>query len=299
VQAKIDARRTPGAGEDVALVDKKHARIDRQEGIAARQFIAFGPVRGRTATRTVSIMPLSPPGVRPHHGLVTTPRFFRVIAHSTGEKPRIDRRLHSQAGQVQPEGPSTGPATLLLIDPSEPQQLTALFNRRWARLLARLLASSLDRQLAQGRSPESNRLLATRAQVLVSPAERYALAQSCANLLVQARRPSVMRNPRAPLNRECIIACEPEIREMIDALLAPLATPARGAAMVSRLLSDGSGPLYNRHHRADLAIAVAEAVAGLDPSVSLVPLVTITGFSPDSITAGSTSHRNELGEQLS
>ena len=86
---------------------------------------------------------------------------------------------------------------------------------------------------------------------------------------------------------------------MIDALLAPLATPARGTAIVSRLLSDGSGPLYNRHHRADLAIAVAEAVAGLDPSVSLVPLVTIRGFSPDSITSGSTSHRNELGEQLS
>jgi len=75
-----------------------------------------------------------------------------------------------------------------------------------------------------------------------------------------------MRNPRAPLNRDCIIACEPEIREMIVALLAPLESPARGTAMVSRLLSDGSGPLYNRHHPADLGIAVAEAVAGLDPS---------------------------------
>jgi len=210
---------------------------------------------------------------------VTTARFFRVIAHaSTGEEPRIDRRPRRQVGRVQPEGPGTGPATLLLIDACEPRQWIALFNPRWARLFAQLLASSLDRQLAQGCSPESSRLLATRVQMIVSPAARYALAQSCDNVLVQARRPSVMRNPRAPLNRDCILACETQIREMINALLAPLATPARGTAMVSQLLSDGSGPLYNRHHSADLGIAVAKAVAQLDPSVCLVPSAQIRAF---------------------
>jgi hypothetical protein len=195
-----------------------------------------------------------------------------VIGHATtGAEPRIDGRPGRQAGQVQPKVRNSQPATLLLIEPCGPQRLTPLFDRRWARLFARLFASSLDRQLAQGRSPDSSRLLATRAQELASPASRYALAQSCANLLVQARRPSIMRNPRAPLNRDGIIACEVHIREMIEALSTPLATPARGTAMVSQLISDGSGPLYNRHHSADLPIAVAQAVAQLDPSVSLVP----------------------------
>lgn len=79
-----------------------------------------------------------------------------------------------------------------------------------------------------------------------------------------------MRSPRAPLNRGCIIAREPEIHEMINALLTPLPTPARGAAMVSWLLSDGTGPLFNRGRSADLGTALTEAIAQLDPSASLV-----------------------------
>ena len=147
------------------------------------------------------------------------------------------------------------------------QHLTGLSTR----LITRLLASALDRQLAQGRSPESNSLLAARAQVLVSPAMRCALAQNWANLLAQARRSSsVMRNPRAPLNHCWIIACGPEIQEMIKALLTPLPTPARGMAMASWLLSDGTGPLYNRLSSTDLSSTVVEAIAQLDPSVSLL-----------------------------
>jgi hypothetical protein len=226
-------------------------------------------------SRTMSIMPLSLADVCTHDGLVTTAGFFRVIAHdSTGEERRSDRRQRRQARRsmrLQPEGPSTGPTTLLLIDPHDPQQLTARFNRRWARLFARLLASSLDRQLAQGRSPESNRLLAARAQVLVSPTMRRALAQNWANLLVQARIPPVVRDPRVPLNRDYIIAREPDIQQMLNALLAPLPAQARGAAMASWLLSDGTGPLYDRRRSADLGIALRESIAQLDPSVCLAP----------------------------
>ena len=77
-----------------------------------------------------------------------------------------------------------------------------------------------------------------------------------------------MRSPRMPFDRDCVIACEPEIQEMVNALLAPLPPPARGAAMVSWLLTDGTGPLYNRRSD-DLGIALAEAIAQLDASVSL------------------------------
>jgi hypothetical protein len=78
-----------------------------------------------------------------------------------------------------------------------------------------------------------------------------------------------MRDLRVPLNRESIIACEPDIQEMLNALLAPVPAPARGTAFASWLLSDGTGPLYNRHRSADLGIALREAIAQLDASTSL------------------------------
>jgi hypothetical protein len=168
------------------------------------------------------------------------------------------------------EGPGTGLTTLLLIDPDHPGPLTARPNRRWGRLLARWLAPALDRRLAQGHPSESSHLSAVRAQVLVSPARRCALAQNWESLLVQARTPPVMRDPRVPVNRKGIIACEPDIRALLDALQAPLPVPARGVAMASLLLAHGAGPVYDRRPSADLGTAVREATAQLDPSVSLV-----------------------------
>jgi len=159
--------------------------------------------------------------------------------------------------------------TLLVIDANDSHQLTARCNRRWIRLATRLLSSSLDRKLAQGRSPESSRLLAARAQVLVSPASRRELVDSWENLLVQARRPPVMRNPRVLCNREYITACESDIREMLNALLAPLPSSARGTAMVSWLLRDGTGPIYNRRLSGDLGITLREAIAQLGSSALL------------------------------
>src|ERR1700735_3950446 len=77
-------------------------------------------------------------------------------------------------------------ASLLLIDPQHPHGLIARANRRWVRMVVSLLGSTLDAQLARGRPPESNRLLAARAQILVSPAGRRDLAQHWANLLERA-----------------------------------------------------------------------------------------------------------------
>ena len=38
----------PAECEDVALIDEEHPRVNRQEGIAASQFVAFRPVGGGT-----------------------------------------------------------------------------------------------------------------------------------------------------------------------------------------------------------------------------------------------------------
>ncbi len=63
---------------------------------------------------------------------------------------------------------------------------------------ARMLGASLDYRLAEGRAPETRRLLATRAHLIVSPTMRRALADNWLDLLVQTRKPAGFLNSRAP-----------------------------------------------------------------------------------------------------
>src|SRR3974390_137881 len=101
---------------------------------------------------------------------------------------RDSARTQRQQGCVPawPDGSSTGRTTLLLVSSDGPHRLSASSSGWSIRLAVRLRASSLDRQLAHGRAPESNRLLALRAQVLVTPVMRQALADLWGNLLTQA-----------------------------------------------------------------------------------------------------------------
>jgi hypothetical protein len=139
-------------------------------------------------------------------------------------------------------------------------------NRPWDRLLARVRAPSLDRQLAAGCPPGSSRVLAIRAREIASPAARRELAQWWEYVLDQGRRPPVPRTPRAPLCRDRIAAAERDVREMLTVLAGPLPITARGAAMASSLLSDGTGPLHNRRSRPGLGAAVRQATRQMAPS---------------------------------
>jgi hypothetical protein len=65
------------------------------------------------------------------------------------------------------------------------------------------------------------------------------------------------------MNRDSVIACAPQIRTMISALMAPLPTSARGAAMASQLLSDGTGPLFNPRRAAELDHALSATIEAL------------------------------------
>lgn len=127
--------------------------------------------------------------------------------------------------------------------------------------MARARAPFLDGQLAAGRPAGTSRILALRAQDIASPAGRRELAQRWAHVLDQARRPPVPRTPRAPLCRDRIAAAEPEVRTMLAVLAGPLPVTARGAAMASSLLSDGTGPLHNRRSPRGLGPAVREATS--------------------------------------
>jgi hypothetical protein len=127
-----------------------------------------------------------------------------------------------------------------------------------------MLGASLDNKLAEGCAPETSRLLATRSQLIVSPTMRRALADNWLDLLAPAHESAGFLNPRVPLVFDRIVAAQPQIRELADALLAPMPT-SRGVAMARSLLSDGSGPIYNSACSTDLGLALRDVIARLDP----------------------------------
>ncbi len=162
------------------------------------------------------------------------------------------------------------PRLLLLRDPDARHRFLARPTRFGDRIAARMLARSLDRRLAAGYVPESSCLLATRAQTLVSPEQRRALARWWEHLLevTASQPPRPVR--RLPLCRDRIMAAAPSVREMLVALEAPAPVPVRGVAMAGLLLCDGTGPLYNPLAPRDLQSAVREVTRQLDPAATLV-----------------------------
>jgi hypothetical protein len=209
--------------------------------------------------RTLSIMPLSPFAGFLHHELM------RDDGGAFGIDSADPLRL-----AVPLEDGGRRLTTLVLVEAEGTRRLAAATEWPWTRLAVHLLASSLDRQLAEGRSPESNARLGARARMLVAPAVRHEYARLLAHLEEQARRPPVMRSSRSPLNRVAIAACALRFAEVRRRLTGHHPVPARGIAMASRLLGDGTGPLYNRRLSArHLDDALARIMEQLDP---LLPL---------------------------
>ncbi len=138
------------------------------------------------------------------------------------------------------------------------------------RVLARAFGASLDRQLAAGRQPEATRLLAARAQDIVSLRSRQAMARNWDHLLRVAHRARGMGEPARPIRGDRIVGAEPAIRELVRCLGTPLPVRAQGVAMASVLLTDATGPVFSRHSRATLAAALEAAIAQLDPTLPLM-----------------------------
>ena len=136
------------------------------------------------------------------------------------------------------------------------------------RVLARMFGASLDRQLAAGQTAESDRLLAARAQRIVSLPRRQALARDWEHLLQVAHRAPT---PAVPLCRDRIAAAEPRIHELVTCLRAPLPVPAQGVAAATVLLTDATGPVYHRRSQGALEDLLGDAIAQLDPARPLLP----------------------------
>jgi hypothetical protein len=140
------------------------------------------------------------------------------------------------------------------------------------RMLARALGASLDASLAAGRSPESSRLLAARAQDIVSLPRRTSVARSWDHLLRVARRAPTVRTPAVPLNAAAILGAEPAIRKLMERLTAPLPVTAQGVAAATLPLTNAASPVYGRQSPDVLADLLDAAINHLDPAQPLMHL---------------------------
>jgi len=111
-----------------------------------------------------------------------------------------------------------------------------------ARLLARIQADSLERALIAGADPRESPQLAARAAQLTSARTRAAIAAGLERLARASEGPQ--RRWWAPSQREPLLANVTALGELAELLRADTPLYARGIAILSRLLSDGSGPLY-------------------------------------------------------
>lgn len=144
--------------------------------------------------------------------------------------------------------------------------------RPWDRLVVRVRASRLDSDLAGGASPDATVPLALRAQMLVRARTRRDLALGAQQILATATQvPAAGRTqvpaagrPRVPVCRDRVRDSSEELGDLIRRLLAGGPVAARGVALASVLLTDGSGPLYHRASADDVRARVREAVDALD-----------------------------------
>jgi hypothetical protein len=149
--------------------------------------------------------------------------------------------------------------------------LTLLRLRPWHRLLARCAVARLDRELAAGAGPESSASLAARAMQLTSVRFRRDLAASVQRILAAAGGPPAVvtsraaggHPPRLPLCRARISQSAVPLATLAGCLASPGPVPVRGVAMVSRLLADGTGPLYSEACGDDLGDIIERATRAL------------------------------------
>jgi hypothetical protein len=131
------------------------------------------------------------------------------------------------------------------------------------RLRVSTQASALDNALARGASPLHSRELALRARQLVEPKRRELLAHTLESLCEHAER-ATPSTTTVPLPRDEITESGESLRVLARRLRDPRPVYAAGAAMVSALLRDGTGPAFTLGAGPALRRALRAATAALD-----------------------------------
>lgn len=126
-----------------------------------------------------------------------------------------------------------------------------------ARLLARTRARALDRALAAGTGADGSSLLALRAARLTSPRARARVADHLDRLLAAAEAPPSRR--RVQPRRTAVLAEAAQLRDTAALLRRPAPVYARGVALLTLLLADGTGPAYAAAREGALGDRLREA----------------------------------------
>ena len=179
--------------------------------------------------------------------------------------------MTATAGNTQTCSPTGQERTRHVLLRDDLGRLTLRHVRPWHRLLARCAAARLDRELAAGTPPETSAGLAARAMALTSAKARRDLATSVQRILAAAGQPptvmlsqaAAVRPARIPVNRARISQAAVPLAHLAECLAAPGPVPVQGVAMVSRLLADGTGPLYHDGRGSDLDDILEHATLAL------------------------------------
>jgi hypothetical protein len=133
-------------------------------------------------------------------------------------------------------------SSIELSHPRAAAQKAPLRPLLWLRVLVH--RSRLDRLIAEGHDPATDRRLALRATQLARPAMRAALAHSLFNAMRSIDSPiSRFPSPHVPVAAASVRACSPELCELARAL-TDIDARARGVAITRLLVTDGGSPLY-------------------------------------------------------
>jgi hypothetical protein len=119
----------------------------------------------------------------------------------------------------------------------------------WARvsdrILARLLARSIDDKILNGEVTDGNPVVIVRRARLISRRYRSAVASALRKLVSAARQP----NPNIfvaeiPLRADEVLGNEPLILTLAEELKHDESVSPRGVILADRLITDGDSPVY-------------------------------------------------------
>jgi hypothetical protein len=146
-------------------------------------------------------------------------------------------------------------------------RLAVTARKRWRgeptledRLIARMLARSLDEELARGMGASLSEAHAARAAQLTGERTRRAVARSLDKLAERAQNPRPTSLIAVKPCREQVRDAMPLILQIRSRLLSREPLAPRGIACLKKLLSDRCGPCYERSETKTLTLALQEVM---------------------------------------
>jgi hypothetical protein len=109
---------------------------------------------------------------------------------------------------------------------------------------ARWAGADLDRRLAAGADPHSDRLLALRAARLATPASRALVATGLERAVASVDKPKSPLSAAIPVRRRPVRDARADLLSLAADLRQMSAPQARGVAMAERLITAPGSPLY-------------------------------------------------------